>query len=119
LKGSKPISQVSDLLQNEQRLNQALQSDQLTESQKNYYSGLRPIRKHLTSFSTSNWYTITSRPSSEADSSRREQAEQQAKQEAWQSGLRIGITSLLLSIGYIAIGWTGLALVLYYQAGVT
>jgi len=52
LEGSRTIpKQVSDLLQNEQRLNQALQSDQL-ESQKNYYSGLRPIRKHLTSFSS-------------------------------------------------------------------
>ncbi len=39
---------------------------------------------------------------------RRDEAEKQAKDNAWKSGLRIGISSLLLSIGYIIIGWTGL-----------
>ncbi|BAZ51244.1 hypothetical protein NIES4103_38930 [Nostoc sp. NIES-4103] len=40
--------------------------------------------------------------------SQKEQDEKQAKDNAWKSGLRIGISSLLLSIGYIIIGWTGL-----------
>ncbi|BAY27384.1 hypothetical protein NIES2100_72080 [Calothrix sp. NIES-2100] len=39
---------------------------------------------------------------------RKEEAEQQARDNAWKSGLRTGISSLLLSIGYIIIGWTGL-----------
>lgn len=33
---------------------------------------------------------------------------ERAKQSAWKSGLRVGMSSLLLSIGYIIIGWTGL-----------
>jgi len=33
---------------------------------------------------------------------------EQSQQEALKSGLRIGLSSLLLSIGYIFIGWTGL-----------
>ncbi|HIK32055.1 MAG TPA: hypothetical protein IGS17_02015 [Oscillatoriales cyanobacterium M59_W2019_021] len=35
-------------------------------------------------------------------------AEQQIRLNAWKSGLRIGVSSLLLAIGYIIIGWTGL-----------
>ncbi len=38
----------------------------------------------------------------------KEEAEKQAKERAWKSGMRIGMSSLLLSIGYIIIGWTGL-----------
>lgn len=39
---------------------------------------------------------------------RREQAQRAARIEALKSGLRIGLSSLLLSIGYAIIGWTGL-----------
>lgn len=35
-------------------------------------------------------------------------AEQQIRLNAWKSGLRIGLSSLLLSIGYSIIGWNGL-----------
>ena len=38
----------------------------------------------------------------------KQQAEQSLATETLKSGLRIGISSLLLAIGYIAIGWTGL-----------
>ena len=39
---------------------------------------------------------------------RKEQAASREKEGAWRSGVRIGISSLLLAIGYIIIGWTGL-----------
>jgi Skp family chaperone for outer membrane proteins len=38
----------------------------------------------------------------------KQQAEQSLATETLKSGLRIGISSLLLAIGYIVIGWTGL-----------
>jgi hypothetical protein len=38
----------------------------------------------------------------------RQQTEQAAKTDAIKSGLRVGISSLLLAIGFITIGWTGL-----------
>lgn len=38
----------------------------------------------------------------------REQAQQQLKTRALKSGLRVGISSLLLSIGFIVIGWLGI-----------
>lgn len=37
----------------------------------------------------------------------RTELENQAKTEAFKNGIRIGISSFLLAIGYIAIGWTG------------
>lgn len=37
----------------------------------------------------------------------RAELESQAKTEAFKNGIRIGISSFLLAIGYIAIGWTG------------
>ena len=39
---------------------------------------------------------------------RKEQAASREKEGAWRSGVRIGISSLLLAIGYIIIGWKGL-----------
>ncbi|GAB4241275.1 MAG: hypothetical protein Kow00121_67420 [Elainellaceae cyanobacterium] len=38
----------------------------------------------------------------------REQAQQQLKTNALKAGLRVGVSSLLLSIGFIIIGWLGL-----------
>lgn len=38
----------------------------------------------------------------------REQREKAAMDQAWKSGLRVGVSSLAYSIGYIIIGWTGL-----------
>lgn len=39
---------------------------------------------------------------------RRQQAENQARGEFWKTGVRVGISSLLLSLAYFLIGWTGL-----------
>ncbi|MER3433418.1 MAG: hypothetical protein C4288_08300 [Leptolyngbya sp. ERB_1_1] len=39
---------------------------------------------------------------------RRQQAESQARGEFWKTGIRVGISSLLLSLGYFIIGWSGL-----------
>jgi hypothetical protein len=39
---------------------------------------------------------------------RRQQLEKQARSEFWKTGVRVGISSLLLSLGYFLIGWTGL-----------
>lgn len=102
-------NQVSDLLQNEQRFNQALQGDKLPESQKKLLQRFKADPKALDQFLSQEFgaQSIQERGLSQIRS-RREQAQQQAKQEAWQSGLRIGISSLLLAIGYITIGWTGL-----------
>lgn len=36
------------------------------------------------------------------------EAENRAKNEAWRMGIRTSLSSLLLAIGYITIGWTGL-----------
>ncbi|MGV0026133.1 hormogonium polysaccharide biosynthesis protein HpsJ [Phormidesmis priestleyi] len=38
---------------------------------------------------------------------RKQQLEQQARTESWKTGLRVGVSSLLLSLGYSTIAWTG------------
>lgn len=102
-------TQLSQLLQDEQRLNQALQSEQLPEAQ-------RTLLQQLKSNPTSIDRVVEQQFGTEAlrnraltqIRTRKEQVAQQTAQEAWKSGLRIGISSLLLSIGYIVIGATGL-----------
>ena len=106
---SKFRNQVSDLLKNEQRFNQALQGNELPESQKKLLRQFKADPKALEQFLSQEFgaQSIQERGLSQIQS-RKEQAGQQARQEALQSGLRIGISSLLLTIGYITIGWTGL-----------
>jgi len=102
-------AQINSLLKNDQQYNQVIQSDKVP-----------PQFKDLIKQSKANPQAIDQlvqqRLSPEAlrtqaiDTIQRRQAEseQQATQDAWKSGLRIGTTSLLLAIGYIAIGWMGL-----------
>lgn len=102
-------SQVGNLLQNEQQLNQALQSDQLPAAQKKLLQQFKSDPKALDQFVQQRFGTESLRNQGLTQIQRRQlQVDQQARQEAWKSGLRIGISSLLLSVGYIVIGWTGL-----------
>lgn len=102
-------SRLTELVQNPQRLNQALQSDQLPEQQKKLLQQFKSDPKALDSYLQQQFGTTGLRNRALTQiRGRKEQLAQQATQEAWKSGLRIGISSLLLSIGYIAIGWTGL-----------
>jgi hypothetical protein len=102
-------SRINDIVKDPERLNQALQSNQLPETerkllqefQKNPQSVDKFLNEQLSAEAIRNRALTQIR-------GRREQVEQQARQEAWKSGLRIGISSLLLSIGYSIIGWTGL-----------
>lgn len=102
-------SQVSELLQNEQQFNQALQSEQLPDSQKRLLRRFKADPKALDQFLNQEFGAQVLRDRALGQiRSRKQQAEQQARTEVWKSGLRIGISSLLLSIGYIAIAWNGL-----------
>lgn len=102
-------AQFSDLLKDEQRYKQALENPNLPAAQKDLLKKFKANPQELDKF-----IAQQSDPQQQANQQlsqireRREAAEQQAKDRAWKSGLRIGISSLLLSIGYIIIGWTGL-----------
>ncbi|MDB9372707.1 HpsJ family protein [Nodularia sphaerocarpa] len=102
-------NQFTELLKNEETYKQALNNPQLPAAQKELLKKFKENPQELEKF-------IAQQTDPQAQATqrltqirqRREQAQKQAKDVAWKSGLRIGISSLLLSIGYMIIGWTGL-----------
>jgi hypothetical protein len=102
-------AQFTELLKDEQKYKQALENPNLPATQKELLKKFKANPQELDKF-----LAQQSDPQGLANErlnqirQRKEDAEKQAKQEAWKSGLRIGMSSLLLSIGYIIIGWTGL-----------
>jgi hypothetical protein len=102
-------TQIADLLKDEQKFNQTLQNSQIGTSQKDLLKKFKQDPKAL-----EDYIAQQTNPTKLADQrlvqirTQKEELEKQAQNDALKSGLRIGISSLLLSIGYIIIGWTGL-----------
>ncbi|WP_066384283.1 MULTISPECIES: HpsJ family protein [unclassified Anabaena] len=102
-------AQFTELLQDEQKYQQALKNPQIPAAQKELLKKFKANPQELDQF-----IAQQTDPQGLANQrlnqirQRREEAAKQAKDNAWKSGLRIGMSSLLLSIGYIIIGWTGL-----------
>ncbi|MBW4555254.1 MAG: HpsJ family protein [Trichormus sp. ATA11-4-KO1] len=102
-------SQFNELLKDEQSYQRALNNPQLPAAQKELLKKFKANPQELDSF-----IAQQTDPQALANQrltqirQRREEAQKQARDNAWKSGLRIGISSLLLSIGYMIIGWTGL-----------
>lgn len=103
------LQQVQALLndpQKLQQLDQALKSEQLSDQQR---AQLQALKDQLEKFKQdpkaldAQLQEVQTRIRSE-----KLKAENQARQEAVKSVIRTGLSSLLLSAGYIAIGWMGL-----------
>ncbi|MEA5566144.1 HpsJ family protein [Anabaena sp. UHCC 0399] len=111
-------AQFSELLKDEQKYQQALNSPQIPAAQKELLKKFKANPKELDQF-----IAQQTDPQGLANQrlnqirQRRDDASKQAKDNAWKSGLRIGISSLLLAIGYIIIGWTGLRGMGAFQGG--
>lgn len=101
-------SQISYLLQNEQQLNQALQSEQVPEQFKNLLKQAKANPQALDQLLDQQFNAEIIRNQALTQIQRRKGEIEQQTQQGVKSGLRIGIASLLLSIGYILISWTGL-----------
>ncbi|MFN6566337.1 hypothetical protein A6770_21410 [Nostoc minutum NIES-26] len=102
-------AQFTELLKDDQKYKQAIENPQLPAAQKELLKKFKANPQELDKFiaqQTDPQGLANQRLSQIRE--RKEAAEKQAKDNAWKSGLRIGISSLLLSIGYIIIGWTGL-----------
>ncbi|YAF94773.1 MAG: HpsJ family protein [Nodularia sp. CChRGM 3473] len=102
-------NQFNELLKDEQSYQRALNNPQLPAAQKELLKKFKANPQELDSFiaqQTDPQALATQRLTQIRQ--RREEAQKQARDNAWKSGLRIGISSLLLSIGYMIIGWTGL-----------
>jgi F0F1-type ATP synthase membrane subunit b/b' len=111
-------AQFTELLQDEQKYQEALKSPQIPAAQKELLKRFKANPKELDQF-----IAQQTDPQGLANQrlnqirQRKEDASQQAKDNAWKSGIRIGISSLLLAIGYIIIGWTGLRGMGAFQGG--
>ncbi|MCG6138647.1 MAG: HpsJ family protein [Nostoc sp. LLA-1] len=102
-------NQFNELLKDEQSYQQALNNPQIPAAQKELLTKFKANPQELDTFiaqQTDPQALATQRLTQIRQ--RREEAQKQARDNAWRSGLRIGISSLLLSIGYMIIGWTGL-----------
>jgi hypothetical protein len=102
-------AQFSEILKDDQRYKQALESPQIPPNIKDLLRKAKTDPQALNKAieQQTDIKTLQSQQLSQVRQ-RRDEAQQQARDNAWKSGLRIGISSLLLSIGYIIIGWTGL-----------
>jgi hypothetical protein len=102
-------AQFSEILKDDQRYKQALESSQIPPNIKELLKKAKTDPQALDKAieQQTDIQTLRTQQLSQVRQ-RREDAQQQARDTAWKSGLRIGISSLLLSIGYIIIGWTGL-----------
>ena len=102
-------NQFTEVLKNEESYQQALNNPQIPAAQKELLQRFKENPEELDKFiaqQTDPQAQVTQRVTQIRQ--RREAAEKQAIESAWKSGMRIGISSLLLSIGYMIIGWTGL-----------
>lgn len=101
-------SQYSELLQDQQRYNQALNNPNVPQATKDLLKKFKANPQELDKF-----IAQQTDPQQLANQrlaqirTRREELEKQA-QENWKPGLRIVVNSLLLSVAYIIIGWSGL-----------
>jgi hypothetical protein len=101
-------TQYSELLQDEQRYNQALNNPNVPQATKDLLKKFKANPQELDKF-----IAQQTDPQQLANQrlaqirTRREELEKQA-QENWKPGLRIVVNSLLLSVAYIIIGWSGL-----------
>lgn len=100
---SQQRDQLTQLLENETLLQQAIESGQVPEE----LQQLQGNPEALDQFIGERAKEAQQRLQSEI-ANRQEEARQQVRQEAIKSAIRISISSLLLAIGYTVIGWTGL-----------
>lgn len=102
-------AQLTEILNDEQKYKQALASPQVPPAVKEVLKKAKADPKELDKAieKQTDIEGLRTQQISQVRQ-RKEEAEKQARDNAWKSGLRTGISSLLLSIGYIIIGWTGL-----------
>ncbi|MEI6446147.1 MAG: HpsJ family protein [Nostocales cyanobacterium ELA583] len=115
-------TQLNELIKDDKKYNQALNNKQLPDAQKNLlkqykvnpqalddFISQQTDPQQLAALATQRINKINQEANQKITQIRTQKAQQLQKtqEDAWKE-LRTGINSLLLSIGYIVIGWTGL-----------
>lgn len=99
--------QLQQLLANPREVERALASGQLPPEQANLLKQFQENPQALDQFVQRRSGELRTQLETQVRV-RREQALQQASNESLKSGLRVGLSALLLAIGYIIVGWFGL-----------
>jgi hypothetical protein len=106
-------SQISGLLNDNQRLSELEKAIQSGQVQGEQLTQLQTLQQNLQRF-RQDPAALTKQAKDSRNQAltsireRRQQLESQARTESLKSGMRIGLSSLLLTFGYAAIGWIGL-----------
>jgi hypothetical protein len=112
------LQQVEALSKNEQRLkelDQAINSGQVQGEQLGRLTALREqLQKFKQDPKALNQQLATLKTQI---SNRKSDAEKKANEQAFKLGIRTALSSLLLAIGYIVLGWTGLRSITSSQGG--
>lgn len=91
----------------DEQLNQLVQQERLSEEDADRVRQFKENPDAVEPFLQQTREQLTNQAREQLGTNR-EQAQQQLKSRALKAGLRIGISSLLLSIGFIVVGWLGL-----------
>ncbi len=100
---SQQRDQLNLLFQDEELLQQAIQTGQLPEEVRQFQGNPEALDQFLNQRAQEAQQRIQTEIGT-----RREQADQQVRREATKSAIRVATGGLLLAIGYAVIGWTGL-----------
>lgn len=102
-------AQITELLKDENKYNQALANPALNSNLKELLRKAKANPKDIDKLVAQQIdpQALAKQQLSQINE-RKEEAAKRERDGAWRSGVRIGISSLLLAIGYIIIGWTGL-----------
>ena len=109
-------TQISDLLKDDQRLNQALNSGQVPDQLKTVLQQSKDNPKVLEDFLNQQAKDFSNQTLTQVRE-RKKQLQQQARLGAFKSQLQIGASSLLLAVGYFIITATGLRGAISLQMG--
>ncbi|MEG4940030.1 hormogonium polysaccharide biosynthesis protein HpsJ [Microcoleus sp. F4-D5] len=100
-------TQIADLLQDEGKLQQALKSPDVPKELKAVLEESKKDPKALDKFLEQQAQELPNQARNEIRT-RKQQKEKELRTRSRNSSLQTGISSLLLAIGYITVGWTGL-----------
>ncbi|MDJ0775490.1 MAG: HpsJ family protein [Mastigocoleus sp. MO_167.B18] len=102
-------AQITELLKDEKKYNEALANPALNSNLKELLNKAKANPKDIDKLVAQQIdpQALAKQQLSQINE-RKEEAAKRERDGAWRSGVRIGISSLLLAIGYIIIGWTGL-----------
>jgi hypothetical protein len=100
-------TQIAALLQDDGKLQQALQSSEVPQELKTVLRNSKNDPKALDNFLEQQAQELPTQARNEIRT-RKQQKEKELRTRSRNSSLQTGISSLLLAIGYITVGWTGL-----------